>query len=97
MNTKGGLTGRILGAIVFIAGIAMLIWTFQLAFRFYNAPVPSAKADVAVLSTILADMIKKVVMLLVMLLAGSLIAGKGVHLFIAAHTGTAEAAATPKK
>lgn len=83
LNIKGGVTGRLLGAVVFLAGIGLLVWTFQLAFHFYGEPIPSAKSDVAQLGVIGISMVKKIVMLLVMLLAGSLIAGKGIHLYLA--------------
>lgn len=96
MNIKGGVTGRLLGALVFIGGIAMLVWTFQLAFRFYGEPIASAKSDVAQLGTIGIIMIKKIVMLLVMLLAGSLIAGKGINLYLAGQAPRNNPSPTPK-
>ena len=96
MNIKGGVTGRLLGAVVFIGGIALLVWTFQLAFRFYAEPIPSAKSDVGQLGLIGMNMVKKIIMMLVMLLAGSLITGKGINLYLAGQAPRNNSAPTTK-
>ncbi len=87
------LLGRILGIIVFLGGIAALALVFTIAHRFFNSPMGEIKAPVQAASTVPAaaqlgssalTMLIRIGLLIVMTIAGSLIAGRGVQMYFAA-------------
>lgn len=102
------VAARLLGIAVFLGGVALLVYVFKSAdLLFHQAPptVPpaaalqasagsSAAAPSAALQIgqSLTDYLKKLLTLLLMCVAGSLIASKGIQLFFSA--GRAHAAAT---
>ncbi len=82
--------GRILGILVFLAGIIMLVVAFMLAFQAFHDPnkiisleqlraMPPANPTLVYLQAFL-----RLVLLFVMGYLGSLIAARGAHLFFSA-------------
>jgi hypothetical protein len=76
------------GILVFLGGIALLVVTFRLAYDLYNIPPEQAlkldqqKAiDVAATGNSLAGIVIRSLLLLVMGLVSSVIAGRGVQLY----------------
>ena len=90
---KIDLTGRILGIIVFLAGIGVLAVVFVFAYTFFTSPscgvqIPSgADAQAAPTSELGASavvILAKMLSLIVMAIVGSIIAGKGMQLYFTA-------------
>lgn len=84
------IAGRFLGIVVFLVGIFMLGATFMLAYRAFHDPnllIPlsalSSKEPVSP-AAIYVPTVLKLVLLFVMGYLGSLIAGRGAHLFFSA-------------
>lgn len=87
------LAGRILGIVVFLAGVGLLVFVFSLTYSFFNAPagqlqpVPSPGADVPA-TTQLGEsalmLFARIGLLVVMTIIGSLLAGRGAQLYFAA-------------
>jgi hypothetical protein len=86
------LLGRILGIIVFLGGVAALALVFMTAFHFFNSPLgeikppthtPSTVAPATQLGNSALNMLIRIGLLIVMTIAGSLIAGRGVQMYFA--------------
>lgn len=83
---------RFMGMIVFIVGIALLVWVFVAGYGMFVAPerlVPSGKS-VSGLGTALALVLIRLGVLIVMTIAGSLIAARGIHLYLGCVSGGSE-------
>ena len=98
-------SGRLLALLVFLVGVGMLVFVFVTALHLFQSPVPGLetlqKAGVppppAVnIGTALADFIRRLLLLMVMTLAGSILASKGAHLYFGtAYPASEPAAAAP--
>ena len=84
------LSGRLVSLLVFLIGVAMLVFVFIIALHLFETPVPGldlpiktgAPAPPAVnIGASLAVFARSLLLLGVMTLAGSLIASKGAHLY----------------
>ncbi|GIV19432.1 MAG: hypothetical protein KatS3mg023_1183 [Armatimonadota bacterium] len=84
LRNKGDWIGRILGVAVFLLGIGVLWIVFREAHQMFTAPLPSAEKSLPKLGQIGIDILKKLGLLIIMTLAGSLIANKGVQMYFAA-------------
>jgi hypothetical protein len=82
--------GRYMALLVFLIGIGILIFVFVTALHLFQAPVPgleplqtpgAAPPAAAAIGTSLADFARKLLLLGMMTLAGSLLANKGAHLY----------------
>ena len=98
--TADDITARILGILVFLAGVALIVYVFWSAdLLFHQAPpsVPvtaaakaaSGNASAAPSAAIeigrsMVDYLKRLLTLLIMCIAGSVIASRGVHLYFSA-------------
>ncbi len=89
-NSQADLPGRLLALLVFLTGVGMLIFVFVTALHLFQSPVPGLALPVAAgttappaanIGTALAQFVRELLLLGVMTLAGSLIAGKGAHLY----------------
>ena len=96
---KTDLTGRILGLIVFLAGIGVLAVVFVFAYGFFTSQscgvqIPAGPdAEAAPTSELGASavvILAKILSLIVMAIVGSIIAGRGMQLYFTA-TGSADA------
>ncbi len=102
---RADLTGRLLALLVFLAGIAILVFVFVTALHLFQSPVPGLEPlqtpgatppPAANIGTSLAAFLRQLLLLGVMTLAGSLLANKGAHLYLStvhAH----DPAAPPRK
>ena len=87
-RTHRDAVGSLVGILVFLGGIALLALTFKLAYALYSVPPDQAlklneqKAiDLAATGNSFAQILIRSLLLIVMGLVSSLIAGKGVHLY----------------
>ncbi len=87
---SGGTAGRILGILAFLAGVGLIVLTFQQAYTMFStspADALNVKPDTPlnVNQTVdsLIQNVLKVLLLLVMAAAGSLLANVGIRLFAA--------------
>jgi hypothetical protein len=103
-TTHGDLFGKGVAALVFLIGIAALVTVFVNAVGLFQAPVaglglPLAKGQAPPaalnLGVALIQLLYKLLVLIVMTVAGSLIASKGIHLYQAASMSHHPAAALP--
>lgn len=92
-NTHNDLAGRILAVLVFILGIGLLCVVFALAWSLFRSPVPGLELPIksgvpappaAGIGVALTAFARQVILLLLMTVAGTLIAGKGIHLYFSA-------------
>ncbi|MCH8274779.1 MAG: hypothetical protein IH851_08315 [Armatimonadetes bacterium] len=85
--------GVVLGAVVFLAGITLLIITFVWAANLFSTPpaefVQKDNPDVTNIATSFGYVILRIGMLLVMSIVGSVVSGKGVRMYLAARAGVA--------
>lgn len=85
-----------LGAIVFLVGIGILIFTFVQASEAFSRPpevaVKQENVDVGQIGKSFADIVLQLGLLLIMSIVGSLVASKGIRMYV----GARSAAATPK-
>ena len=89
------LSSRITGIITFVAGIAMLLLVFSLAYHLFTQPVPGLTLSApprgvpppaANIGLALSGFLEKLLLLVMLTVVGSLVASKGIHLvFAAAH------------
>ncbi|MGQ9486784.1 MAG: hypothetical protein ACUVTY_06115 [Armatimonadota bacterium] len=84
MRIRGDWIGRLLGIAVFLLGVAVLWIVFREAHQMFTAPLPSAEKSLPRLGQVGIDVLKKLGLLIVMTLTGSLIANKGVQMYFAA-------------
>ncbi len=84
------LPGRLVALLVFLLGVAMLVFVFVTALHLFQSPVPgldlttspgSPPPPAASIGTALAAFARSLLLLGMMTLAGSLLAGKGAHLY----------------
>ena len=89
------IPSRLLALLVFLLGIGILLFVFITALHLFTAPVPGlelpvspgAPAPPAVnIGTALALFVRKLLLLCLMTVAGSLLEGKGIHLYYGTHT-----------
>ena len=87
---QADLPGRLLALLVFLAGVGMLIFVFVTALHLFQSPVPGLQPlqtpgapppAAANIGTALADFALRLLLLMVMTLAGSLLASRGAHLY----------------
>lgn len=92
---KDSVAGRVLGILVFLVGIAILVGVAVVTYRLFNTsaavlkPTPGAPSGaVAQLGSSAIKMFYQIALLIVMCIAGSLLAARGLHLYFVA-TGSA--------
>lgn len=87
------LAGRLLAFLVFAVGVGMLMFVFAAAYRLFYAPVPglglplaphAAPPPAAGIGLALTALVRQLLLLFVMTVAGSLIAKQGIHLYFGA-------------
>lgn len=85
---SGSTAGRLLGILAFLAGVALIVLTFQQAYTMFSATPaealnvkPDAPLNVNETVDKLIQNVLKVLLLLVMAGAGSLLANVGIRLF----------------
>lgn len=97
-NSRGDLGGRIVGMLVFVLGVALLIWVFAIAYGlFHAAPAealglkftgnPKTDPTGAQIGTQFGLLLFRVAYLFLMSISGSLIAQKGTNLYFSAVQG----------
>ncbi len=83
-------SGRLLALLVFLAGVAILVFVFLTALHLFQSPVPgleplqvpgAAPPPAANIGTALVDFVRRLLLLGVMTLIGSLLASRGAHLY----------------
>lgn len=84
MRQRGDWIGRLLGIAVFLLGVGVLWIVFREAHQMFTAPLPSAEKSLPKLGQVGIDILKKLGLLIIMTLSGSLIANKGVQMYFAA-------------
>lgn len=101
---RSDLPARVLAFAVFLLGIGLLCLVFGQAWALFHAPVPQLPLPVkpgavpppaANIGLALADFARKLLLLIVMTVAGSLVAGKGIQLYFSAHSAPTPAASPP--
>ena len=82
--------GRVVAALVILVGVAVLVYVFAQAVQLFSSPVPGLGLPVPkgesppsgmTIGVALAGLLSKLLILTVMIVAGSLIATKGIHLY----------------
>ncbi len=85
--------GVILGAMVFLAGIGMLVVTFLQARDMFSVPpsqmIKDQSGDVTQIGVNFGTVLLRIGLLLVMSLVGSVISSKGIRMYLAARAGIA--------
>ena len=93
LHTHGDLLGRLLAVLVLLVGIAALVFVFITAVHLFQSPVPGLGLPVPNgqppptglnIGVALALLFSRLAILTLMILAGSLIASKGIHLYLGA-------------
>ena len=98
MGIRGDILGRIVGMLVFLIGVALLLWVFYSAYGLYQLPPAAAlglkftgdpKKDPAamVIGTQFGWLLIRIIFLFLMSIAGSLVANKGINLYFSAMQG----------
>ena len=80
------LVGRLLGIVIFLLGVVLLTFVFFAAYGFFSADVISAQNPEPIANQLgrsAINVLAKIGYLIVMTIAGSLIAGKGITLYFA--------------
>lgn len=101
VRAPGSLVGRSLGVLVFLVGVGLLGWVFYIAYGLFTAPAsaalglhftgnPKTDPSLALIAARFGWLLFRVVLLMIMAFAGSLITQKGINLFLCAghHSGT---------
>jgi flagellar biosynthesis protein FlhB len=82
--------GRVVGLLVFLAGVAVLFFVFYTAYEMFMSPVTglidtardaSGKINMNNLGGVFISTLVKIFLLFIMTYAGSLIASKGIYFF----------------
>lgn len=88
--------GALIGFITFAGGVALLVFTFKLAFEMFSVPPSEAvglsknnAVDLAKAGESLASIATRILLLLVMAGVGSMIANRGIKLYVSARALTA--------
>ncbi len=91
------LVGRTIGLLVFLGGIAMLVYVFVLGWRVFEEPGFTGSGTEGLVSH-LVTVIVRLAFLLAMCVAGSLIASKGILLYgsLIHHPAVSDSAAEPQ-
>ncbi len=101
VNTHRDTPGRILAALVFLIGVGLLCLVFGLAWSLFRSPVPGlelpVKAGAAAppaegIGIGLTEVVRQLLLLALMTVSGSVIAGKGIHLYYSAAQSATPAA-----
>jgi hypothetical protein len=98
--TADNITARILGILVFLAGVALIAYVFWSANTLFHQPPPSVPVAAATkaaagsaatapsaaveIGRSMVDYLKQLLTLFLMCVAGSLIASRGVHMYFSA-------------
>jgi hypothetical protein len=92
---SGSGLGGVLGILVFLGGVALLLFTFKLAYDMFFVPpdealgMANAKTlDLNRAGTNLVGVLVRILLLIVMGVVGSLIANRGVSLFAGSRSST---------
>lgn len=87
-ETRGSISGSVLGVLVFLGGVALLLFTFKLAYDMFMVPPqdalgikPKQPLDLGAAGSTFIGLLMRVLLLTVMGLMGSLIANRGISLF----------------
>ncbi|MBN9502562.1 MAG: hypothetical protein J0H02_12365 [Armatimonadetes bacterium] len=87
-KNRGSISGTVLGLLVFLAGVALIAFTFKMAYEMFMVPPsqalgikPKQPLDLGQAGQSFVGLLLKVLLLVVMGLMGSLIANRGVGLF----------------
>jgi hypothetical protein len=87
--TRNGILARVVGLIVFLAGVAILSLVFFRAHHLFSTPPPGFTANHAGqglttsgLSEAALTLVAQIGLLFIMTLVGSLMAGRGVQLYL---------------
>jgi hypothetical protein len=87
---QADLPGRLLALLVFLAGVGILIFVFVTALHLFQSPVPGLEPlqkpgapppAASNIGTALVDFARRLLLLMIMTLAGSLLASRGAHLY----------------
>lgn len=86
--------GMMLGAAVFLLGIALLLFTFYQALLMFSLQpediISRKNTDVTELGAAFGHIVLRIGLLIVMSIVGSVISGKGVRMYFAARMGSRE-------
>ncbi len=94
---RSDLSARVLAFAVFLLGIGLLCLVFGQAWALFHAPVPqlplpvapgAAPPPAANIGLALADFARKLLLLVLMTVAGSLVASKGIQLYFSAQSSS---------
>ncbi|MCZ7579217.1 MAG: hypothetical protein M5U21_00115 [Fimbriimonadaceae bacterium] len=98
------LMGSLIGLATFVGGIALLVVTFQLAYAMFSVPPEVAIAgrtketiDPTVAGQSLVVIVVRVILLLVMSVVGSVIANRGIRLYVSCRSLGASHTEKPHK
>jgi len=87
-KNRGSISGSLLGLLVFLGGVALLLFTFKLAYDMFLVPPdqalgvkPKQPIDLGQAGQSFAGLVLRVLLLAIMGLMGSLVANRGVSLF----------------
>lgn len=81
-NTK---IARLIGMLTFVTGVTLLAFVFFWAYALFSAPpagVPGTNPTTGNLASAGMSLVTRIGLLCIMTLAGSLIAGRGVHMYL---------------
>ena len=88
MRLRRDILGSLVGLLVFLGGIALLLFTFHLAYEMFTVPPPVAldlrpnkPVDLESAGSHVIGAFFRVLLLVVMALVGSLIANRGIQLY----------------
>jgi hypothetical protein len=104
IRTHSDIAGRLIAFLILLAGIGVLLFVFVTALHLFQAPVPglalpvakgAAPPPAANIGAALALFVRQLFLLALMTVAGSLIAGKGIHLYFGTSHGAHESAPAP--
>lgn len=95
ISSRGDLSARVIGMLVFLIGIVLLVVVFYTAFRLFSLPSdtvlgltftgdPRRDPSAAVIGTRFGWLFARIAFLFVMSIAGSLVAQRGVGLYFGA-------------
>lgn len=84
LKIRGDWIGRLLGILVFVLGVGIMWIVFREAHQMFNTPLSLSDKSLPKIGHIGLEILKKLGLLIVMTLAGSLIANKGVQMYFAA-------------
>ncbi len=88
LRVRRDIFGTLLGLLVFLGGIALLLFTFRIAYDMFTVPpvralglIKDQPVDLGSAGSNLVGSLLKVLLLIVMALVGSLIANRGIQLY----------------